>query len=37
DPQFIELASATIIVLMVLLLAMNSVAIFLRNRFEQKW
>ncbi len=37
DPQFLELASATIIVLMVLLLAMNSVAIYLRNRFEQKW
>jgi len=37
DPQFIELASATIIVLMVLLLAMNSIAIYLRNRFEQKW
>jgi len=37
DPQFIQLASATIIVLMVLLLAMNSVAIYLRNRFEQKW
>jgi len=37
DPRFLELASATIIVLMVLLLAMNSVAIYLRNRFEQKW
>ncbi len=37
DPQFIQLASATIIVLMVLLLAMNSIAIYLRNRFEQKW
>jgi phosphate transport system permease protein len=37
DPQFLQLASATIIVLMVLLLAMNSVAIYLRNRFEQKW
>jgi phosphate transport system permease protein len=37
DPQFIQLASATIIVLMVLLLAMNSVAIYMRNRFEQKW
>ncbi|WP_354701393.1 Phosphate transport system permease protein PstA [Paraconexibacter sp. AEG42_29] len=37
DPQFLQLASATIIVLMVLLLAMNSVAIYLRSRFEQKW
>ena len=26
-----------IIVLMVLLLAMNSIAIYLRNRYEQKW
>ncbi|MEA2190942.1 MAG: phosphate transport system permease protein [Solirubrobacteraceae bacterium] len=37
DPQFLQLASATIIVLMVLLLAMNSIAIYLRNRYEQKW
>jgi phosphate transport system permease protein len=31
------LAAAGILLLMVLLLAMNSVAIWLRNRFEQKW
>lgn len=37
DPQFLELASATILVLMGLLLLMNSIAIYLRNRFEQKW
>jgi phosphate transport system permease protein len=37
DPAFIELAAATIIVLMVLLLAMNSIAIILRNRYAQKW
>ncbi len=37
DTQFLELASATILVLMGLLLLMNSIAIYLRNRFEQKW
>jgi phosphate transport system permease protein len=37
DPRFIELAAAAIIILMVLLLAMNSIAIWLRNRYEQKW
>jgi phosphate transport system permease protein len=37
DPSFLALAAATIIVLMVILLAMNSVAIYLRNRYEQKW
>jgi len=37
DPQFLELASASILVLMAMLLVMNSVAIYLRNRFEQKW
>ncbi len=37
DTSFIALAAAAIIVLMVLLLAMNSVAIYLRNRYEQKW
>jgi phosphate transport system permease protein len=31
------LAAAGILVLMVMLLAMNGVAIWLRNRFEQKW
>jgi phosphate transport system permease protein len=31
------LAAAGILLLMIMLLAMNSVAIWLRNRFEQKW
>ena len=31
------LAAAGILVLMILLVAMNSVAIWLRNRYEQKW
>jgi phosphate transport system permease protein len=34
---FRDLAASAIIVLLVLLLLMNSVAIFLRNRYEQKW
>jgi phosphate transport system permease protein len=39
DPQqdFKLLAAAAIIVLMVLLLAMNAVAIWLRNRYEKNW
>jgi phosphate transport system permease protein len=39
DPNrvFVDLAAATIVVMMVVLLLMNSVAIFLRNRYEQKW
>jgi phosphate transport system permease protein len=39
DPnrEFVDLAAAAILVMMVLLLMMNSVAIFLRNRYEQKW
>jgi phosphate transport system permease protein len=39
DPnrEFIARAAGAIIVLMVLLLLMNSVAIWLRNRYEQKW
>jgi phosphate transport system permease protein len=37
DPVFLELAAASIIVLMALLLVMNSVAIVLRNRYAQKW
>ena len=37
DATFLELAAATIIVLMAILLAMNSIAILLRNRYEQKW
>jgi phosphate transport system permease protein len=34
---FIEKTSAAIIVLLAFLLAMNSVAIYLRNRFETRW
>jgi phosphate transport system permease protein len=39
DPQeaFHALAAGAIIVLMAILLAMNAVAIWLRNRYEQKW
>ncbi len=39
DPNrdFVDLAAAAILVMMVVLLAMNSVAILLRNRYEQKW
>jgi phosphate transport system permease protein len=35
--DFASLAAGGIIVLMLLLLAMNAMAIFLRNRYEQKW
>jgi len=34
---FRELAYATILLLMVLLLAMNAIAIWLRNRYQQRW
>ncbi|MTD44011.1 phosphate ABC transporter permease PstA [Conexibacter sp. W3-3-2] len=34
---FLDLAAAAIIVLLVILILMNSVAIYLRNRYEQKW
>jgi phosphate transport system permease protein len=39
DPnrEFVDLAAAAILVMMAILLLMNSVAIFLRNRYEQKW
>ena len=39
DPQeeYKALAAAGIIVLMVILLAMNAVAIWLRNKYEKKW
>jgi phosphate transport system permease protein len=37
DREFVDLAAATILVMMVVLLLMNSFAIFLRNRYEQKW
>jgi phosphate transport system permease protein len=35
--EFKDLAAAAILVLLVLLLMMNAVAIWLRNRYEQKW
>ena len=34
---FVEKTSAAIIVLLVILLLLNSVAIYLRNRFERRW
>ena len=34
---FVEKTSAAIIVLLVVLIAMNSLAIYLRNRFERRW
>jgi len=34
---FVEKTSAAIIVLLVILIALNSVAIYLRNRFERRW
>jgi len=37
QPELRELAAAGIIVMLVVLLAMNSFAIWLRNRYEQKW
>jgi phosphate transport system permease protein len=39
DPnrEFVSLAAAAILVLMIVLALMNSVAIVLRNRYEQKW
>jgi phosphate transport system permease protein len=37
NPDFKAAAAGAIVVLMALLLLMNSVAIYLRNRYEQKW
>lgn len=37
DAAFVEKTSAAIIVLLVFLLAMNGLAIYLRNRFENRW
>lgn len=34
---FVELAAAGIALLLVVLLAMNSIAIFVRNKFQRKW
>ena len=35
--EAVQIAAGAIVVLMVILLLMNSVAIWLRNRYEQKW
>ncbi|MCM8557660.1 phosphate ABC transporter permease PstA [Sphingomicrobium sediminis] len=37
DRGFVEKTSAAIIVLLLFMLAMNALAIYLRNRFEQRW
>jgi phosphate transport system permease protein len=37
NAALVERAASAIVVLMALLLLMNSFAIFLRNRYEQKW
>jgi phosphate transport system permease protein len=37
QPEFKLLAAGAILVLMAILLAMNSLAIYLRNRYENKW
>jgi len=37
DRAFVEKTSAAIIVLLVFMLLMNALAIYLRNRFEQRW
>ena len=37
DPEFQTIAAAGAIVLLVIVLAMNAVAIFLRNRYRQRW
>jgi phosphate transport system permease protein len=34
---FVEKTSAAIVVLLAVLLAMNGIAIYLRNRFETRW
>jgi phosphate transport system permease protein len=37
QPEFQALAAAGILVLMVVLLFMNGIAIWLRNKYESKW
>jgi phosphate transport system permease protein len=37
QPELRELAAAGVLIMVVLVLLMNSLAIWLRNRFEQKW
>ena len=34
---FVERTSAAIIILLIFLLVMNGIAIYLRNKFEQRW
>ena len=36
-PAFQDLAAAAILVMMVILILMNGIAIWLRNRYERKW
>lgn len=37
QPEFHQLAAAGVLIMVILVLVMNSLAIWLRNRFEQKW
>ncbi|WP_433332900.1 phosphate ABC transporter permease PstA [Spirillospora sp. CA-294931] len=37
EPEFHTLASAAIVILLTILLLMNSVAIWLRNRYQKRW
>ncbi len=37
DPGFVAKTSAAAIVLLVVLLSMNAIAVYLRNRFEKRW
>ena len=37
DRGFVERTSAAIIILLIFLLLMNSLAIYLRNKFEKTW
>ena len=37
QPEFQELAAAAILVMMVVLILMNGIAIWLRNRYERRW
>ena len=37
DQGFVQNTSAAIIVLLAFLLAMNGIAIYLRNKFETRW
>ena len=37
QPEIRELAAAGIIIMLAVLLLMNSTAIWLRNRYEQRW